>query len=746
MNTPVDPLADPIVAGLNEPQRQAVLANDGPVLILAGAGSGKTRAITHKVAWLVDRGGYAPWEILAVTFTNRAAREMRERCESLIGADRAESLWLGTFHRIGVRLLRRHGELCGVPRNFVIYDQDDQKAMLTRAMADLDVPKDRVDVKSVQRMVNRCKQQNLTPDDVVEVEHRHPDDQYVALYRRYEERMRAANAVDFGDLLMLPLRLMTDVEVVRSEYQQRWRYVLVDEFQDTNKVQYDLLRAVLNPERRICVVGDDDQSIYRWRGAEVENILGFAGDFPGTTVIRLEQNYRSSAHILDAAGALISENTTRHPKTLWTEREAGAPVRLHRAATDTGEAEYLVRRILSLRDDHALREMAILYRTHAQSRVIEDALRRRNLPYQVVGGLKFYDRAEVKDLLAYLKITVNPADVVSFQRVINSPPRGIGAKTVHSIHDLASARGITFWEACQALADSGTTRVQNALGPFVQLIGELMAIAADQAALAVAQAAIERTRYVERLRVEGSVEAQARIENLQELLNAIDEFGETSEDRRIEAFLEQVALVADVDRADLESDRVIMMTAHTAKGLEFDVVFLSGLEQGVLPHFNSSDTDEGVEEERRLAYVAMTRARHHLHLSYADQRRRFGRLEASLPSPFLEALPRAALHFDDAGQRRGRFVDGFSAPAPRRGGRLSAQVAPEPTFAQAMPDYEDFSQEADPGIGPGVVVFHPTFGHGTVLNVSGHGETAKAQVRFESAGIKRLLARFLTPD
>ena len=753
---------DPILEGLNPPQREAVLANDGPVLILAGAGSGKTRTITHKIAWLVEREGFKPWELLAVTFTNRAAREMRERCEELIGEARAKDLWLGTFHRIGVRLLRRHGDLLGVPKNFVIYDQDDQKAMLKRSIADLGVPKDRFDVRSVQGFVNTCKQKNLSPADAAEEPGRRHDDPYVEIYKKYDDRMREANACDFGDLLMLPLRLMTELPMVADEYRERWRYILVDEFQDTNQVQYDLLKAVVNDQHRICVVGDDDQSIYRWRGAEVANILGFDGDFEDTTVIRLEQNYRSSAHILQVAGALIEVNTGRHPKSLWTERDGGELVKLHRAPSDTDEAAWVARHVEKLKRDHRLGEMAILYRTHAQSRVLEDAMRRRNIDYQVVGGLRFYDRAEVKDVLGYLKAILNPADVISMSRIINTPPRSIGAKTIEQLHTQAADRDTTFWEAVQACAEKGSTRQKNTLTPFVALMRELMTLAADHSALAVAQAVIEKTHYLERLKAEGSVESQARIENVNELLNAIQEFAETTGEVSLDGYLEQVALVANGDETDSRTERLVMMTAHTAKGLEFDVVFVTGLEKGLVPHFNSSDDDDAVEEERRLLYVAMTRARHHLHLSHAEMRRRYGRPEPTIPSPFLEGLPAHCIQLDDAGLRRGRFIDGFDAfggwsdpnQSRQRRGRLSASAGAGAgagaqqaydEFAQDMPDYEDMSQEPQVGIAPRSTVFHPTYGQGTVLEVTGAGDKARVRVKFEGGAEKRIIARFLTP-
>ncbi|MCB9727342.1 MAG: UvrD-helicase domain-containing protein [Deltaproteobacteria bacterium] len=737
-------LGDDILAGLNTPQREAVLANDGPLLVLAGAGSGKTRVITRKVAWLVRQEGYRPWEILAVTFTNKAAAEMRERCRQLLG-DAAEDLWLGTFHRIGVRVLRQHGPLVGVDPHFGIYDQADQRAMLGRCIEELGLSTSAVDAKTMQGFIDRAKQRGFGPDELGRHERLGASDPRLAVFRRYEMRMREAKALDFGDLLSLPLRIVREHALVASEYKQRWRYILVDEFQDTNHVQYEFLKAVLGDERRICVVGDDDQSIYRWRGAEVANILGFAEDFEGARVVRLEQNYRSSANILSVAGSLIARNTGRHDKTLWTERDGGPPVRVHAAATDQAEADYVVRRIHDLRVEHPLREIAIFYRTHAQSRVFEDALRRARVPYVVVGGLRFYERAEVKDVLAYLRAAVNPADAIALERIINTPTRGIGAKTVEAIRHDALDRQTSFWEACRHMSTAGTNAQQKKLRPFVALMERLMALAAEASALQVVGAVLDETRMVAHLKADGSPEAEARVENIKELANAISEHAQSTGDARLEGFLEQVALVAAVDNAELGSDAVVMMSAHNAKGLEYDVVFVTGLEDGLFPHFNSAEEEGGTEEERRLAYVACTRARHVLHLTYAELRRRFGTTLPTMVSPFLRDLPAGAIREDDAGRHVTRFHDGFAprvAPRPVR--RPAAAPQPEPSFTHAMPDYESFSQD-EVRLGPGSRVFHPSFGEGTVAELSGAGSEAILRVRFAAGLEKRILARYLTP-
>ena len=728
---------DPILEGLNGPQREAVLANQGPVLILAGAGSGKTRALTRKIAYLVKREGVAPWEILAVTFTNKAAQEMRHRCGKLLGED-VEMPWLGTFHRVGVRLLRRHGELVGVPDHFVIYDQSDQRAMAARCLKALKM--DKIRPQGLQAFIEDAKRRGLRPEELGAADSLPDDDRMLRLYRAYDAEMKKAGAVDFSDLLMLPLRMVQAHPEIASEYKRRWRFVLVDEFQDTNRIQYELLLATLNDEQRLCVVGDDDQSIYRWRGADVANILRFPERFPKATVIRLEQNYRSTERILDAASSMIARNTARHPKRLWTELGPGEHVVVRGTPTDLAEASFVVERAARLRREVPLGEIAVFYRTNAQSRPFEDALRRASIPYRVVGGLRFYDRAEVKDLLAYLKVLMNPGDAVSLERIVNNPPRGIGATTVEAMRDYARTHQTTLWDATCALAQRGTGAQQKKLGPFLELMAGLQDLGRDASALTIAHEALTRSGYLGRLESEDSAEADARIQNLQELLNAIEEFGQASADHRLASFLEQVALVTDLDTADWSGEALTLMTAHGAKGLEFDAVFVTGLEYGLWPHVNAMDEALGVEEERRLAYVAMTRARKHLWLTHAGQRRRFGTLEAAMPSPLLDDLPPEAVLRKGPSTARAPFAKtmpyqrppGHPAQPPTRRRKRTAPLATE-----------DMSQEAV-FLDEGSTVFHPSFGEGRVLTLDGQGRDAKARVLFDDGGERRILARFLT--
>jgi len=740
--------AEELLADLNPPQRAAVLATSGPVLILAGAGSGKTRALTRKIAYLVAVEGYAPWEILAVTFTNKAAAEMRERAAHLLG-DRAADLWLGTFHSVGVKMLRRHGELLGVPRGFVIYDQSDQVAMVGRCMKALDISDKMFTAKNFLGYIEAQKRECRGPDHP-EVPRKGPIERRAhQVYEVYERAMRAAGAVDFSDLIWLPYRIVTEHPLVAREYQGRWRYLLVDEFQDTNKAQYRLLKAVLNPARRICVVGDDDQSIYRWRGADVQNILGFHEDLPGAEVFRLEQNYRSTSNILTVAGALIAQNAGRHGKTLWTEHAAGPPVVVYPAHSDRDEAEYVVKQVQALRAETSLGEMAIFYRTNAQSRAFEDVLRSRGIPYRVVGGLRFYDRAEVKDVIAYLRVLVNPADVISLERIVNRPARGIGATTLERCREHAEARGVGLWQAIDELAQRSDATGRR-LAPFAALMVSLRAEAESGTALSTALAVLDATRYLALLEEDLSVEAQVRAENVTELIGAIGEYAERSPGGDLAAFLDEVSLVSDLDQTSREEDAVLMMTAHTAKGLEFDVVFVTGFEEGLFPHFNSSDSAAGVEEERRLAYVAMTRAREHLFVTHAATRRRFGQTKHAVASRFLRGLPAASIRVDAGRQAAAPRHGGWGEePSHRWGSTGSHGAATRGDDADlvfpidALPDYESESQDPGDAPRPGSAVFHTQFGEGRILDLTGQGDRAKAKVRFTDGEVRTIMARFL---
>ena len=754
---PVEAKAEQLLEGLNESQQQAVLAFDGPVLILAGAGTGKTRTLTHKIAWLVRVTGLAPWNVLAMTFTNKASREMRERLVGLLGPEDAADLHVGTFHRIGLQLLRRFTGLAGLSSGFVIYDDGDQKTLLGRVLKDLKLT-DGHPVQRYRSWIDRAKNHCMGPGDPLLPRESHFDEQAAAMYGAYQKRLRDANAVDFGDLIVEPIRLLQANPAALDELRYRWRYVLVDEFQDTNVAQHRLLKLLVGDGGGVCVVGDDDQSIYRWRGAEIANILRFEEEYPGTTVVRLERNYRSSGTILAAAGALIAHNRRRHVKTLWTEADAGPGLTLYVASSERDEAAWIVQRIRSLAAQESLSEVAVFYRTNAQSRVFEDELRKERVPYAVVGGQRFYERAEIKDALAYLRLLVNPKDDIALMRAINTPSRGIGLETVQKVAERAIADGGGMLAAALSMAEDTPGATGKRLAPFAALVRDLRELV-DQAPppppVVICQRTLERSGLLEALRAEVSVEAESRLDNLRELLTSIEEYQTgAGKDASLLGFLDQVALVADVDELEETVDKVTLMTVHAAKGLEFDVVFLTGVEEDILPHFNSTGDEDAVEEERRLCYVAMTRARRILTLSRAVTRHRFGQLQNNAPSRFLGEIPAELLHVTDQSAQRlgaaaqrgftGRPGAGFQAAwqkgrPDQQGAHGHDEPPPDP-----FPDYE-MDQSAPSGTpGAGTRVRHPKLGVGRIVSIAGTGPEARVVVDFAGDDRRTIIARFLT--
>jgi len=749
--------ADALLADLNAPQREAVQHSKGPLLVLAGAGSGKTRALTRKIAWLVQVERLAPWQILAVTFTNKAAAEMRERAGHLLGP-RAADLWLGTFHSIGVRLLRQHGHHLGIERGFVIHDDDDQETMIKRVLKRMDIDEKSLSARTVRGYIDRAKQSCFGPDHPELPQDSFQDNRCAQAYANYQSEMRKAGAVDFGDLIWLPYRLVSEVPAVGNDLRLRFRYVLVDEFQDTNRAQYLLLKAILGPERNLCAVGDDDQSIYRWRGAEVENILHFDDDFPGSRTIRFEQNYRSTHSILAVSGALIEQNVGRHGKTLFTQNKGGERVRVYAAETESDEADYVSRRIDALRGRHPLDEFAIIYRTNAQSRSFEDRLRSRGIAYKVYGGLRFYDRAEIKDVIAYLRLIQNPVDPVALERIINKPTRGIGATTFAKIEARSRSEELSLWAATCSEAIEAPGAGGAKLAGFVQLMSELMTFAKGSSALEVARKVIERTGFLEWLQRDDSVEAETRAENVRELLGAIGEYCDRKADNSLASWLDEVALASNMDQQS-DGKTVTLLTGHMAKGLEFDVVFVTGLEEELMPHFNSLEDSHALEEERRLAYVAMTRARHHLHLSHAASRRRFGQTRPALRSRFLDGLPAEYMRDENPAPPR-RPTAYIERAEPWQAQRRPA-ARDTSDFADPTPDWENESQDRETalrrqrvlgtavpptsgGWAKGMRTFHPQFGEGMVLEVEGQGEKAKVLIRFWDGQARKLLARALS--
>ena len=709
LSGPVTPVP-PLLAGLNPQQREAVLATDGPVLILAGAGSGKTRVITHRIAHLVLDKGVPSENILAVTFTNKAAGEMKERAEALLPGQPLRSV-LSTFHSFCVRVLRRDAQAAGLPKDFVIYDEDDQLAAVREALKALDLPE--------KLHPPRRAPETEDGDSVAAAT-------LARIAERYEQTLRAAGALDFDDLLLRAVALLDRDPAVRDSYRRRFPYVLVDEYQDTNRAQYELVRHLAGPQGNVTVVGDEDQSIYSWRGADIQNILDFETDFPGARVLRLEENYRSSQGILDAAGALVAHNRRRKGKTLRAVKPAGDTVRLHQAADEYQEAAWVVERIAALRDTG---RAAVLFRMNAQSRLFEEGLLRHRIPYEVVGGVGFYERKEVKDLLCYLRLILNPRDPIALRRVINVPARGIGDKTVEEVARAAASRGVSPWEALAALEEESLlpARATQPLRRFREMILGLREDAARLGVKGLLTRTLEVTGYAAALAQEPTQESQDRLENLAELLSAAADYEARDEGPTLAGFLDRVSLLTDVDRSAGQAP-ILLMTFHAAKGLEFASVFLVGLEEGLVPHSRSTGSPEALEEERRLVYVGMTRAMERLHLTWAQSRQVFGQRRLCEPSRFLTEIPRDRLEVTADAV--------YEAPVRER--RPPAWRPRPPAAAGPSPPSTGVPAE----LRPGVKVRHPLFGVGTVLRSEGAGDDLKLTVSFTGIGAKRLVARY----
>jgi DNA helicase II / ATP-dependent DNA helicase PcrA len=752
---------------LNPPQRAAVLHGDGPLVVFAGAGSGKTRVITYRIARLVGEQGVPAYRILAVTFTNKAAAEMRSRILSLLPGN--ESPWIGTFHSICARLLRRHAEAVGLSPSFVIYDDTDQKSLMTRIVRELGLDDRRYAPRELMRYVERQKQQLLRPSEV-STDNAH-DEVAQRVYALYEERIQQSNAVDFNDLLVRMVYALRSHEGIRNTLQHLWHYILVDEFQDTNLVQLELVRILSEKHRNLCVVGDDDQSIYKWRGADRRNILDFRESFADAVVIKLEQNYRSSGHILATATAVIAKNLDREPKQLWTENDPGQKVRVVKCYDERDEARAITEAVRVLRDRYRLSEMAIFYRTHAQSRVLEEEMRASKLNYRVVGGQRFYDRSEVKDVLAYLRVLVNPQDDVSLLRIINVPIRGIGKTTTDRLQELSAQSGLGVWGTLNAgtLGDLMPKAGVKKLEGFVTLIKDLMLRARSGVGPAsLTEHLLSEIGYLSALRDADTVEADGRIENVQELIQSMRDFETEAEDPTVALYLELIALQTNADDVD-GSDKLTLMTVHAAKGLEFPVVWVAGLEERLFPLSRESFiSDDDLEEERRLAYVAFTRAEKHLILSHARARRLHGEPLVCLPSRFLKEIP--AEHIENvsrvseagygASSSQVSRYD-YSAPVRFGAGGTSGFKHPQSRPPQAKftgvktsapaakrPSNESYVDRTDSDvvqeIARGARVRHAKFGEGEVLNVEA-GRPPRVTVKFAQFGVKQVVASFLEP-
>ncbi|MDI3298528.1 MAG: UvrD-helicase domain-containing protein [Bacillota bacterium] len=739
-----------LLADLNPQQQEAVTHQGGPLLILAGAGSGKTRVLTRRVAWLVRVEGVPAWRILAITFTNKAAREMQERLEALLGEE-ARDLWVGTFHAVCARVLRREADRAGLPPSFTILDDDDQRTVIRQILRRLDLSERRWPPAGVRAAISRAKNELLGPEAFARQARSFHERQVAEVYRQYQQALEQDGALDFDDLLVKTVELLERDEEVRRRYADRFLEVLVDEYQDTNRAQYRIVRALTRDRGRLLVVGDSDQSIYGWRGADIRNILQFEEDFPDARVVKLEQNYRSTQPILDAATRVIEHNRQRKPKELWTRTPGGAPVTLYHALDEGEEAGFVVREARRLHREGLAAEggpsepvpwgeMAVLYRTHAQSRPVEEALLAAGIPYTVVGGLRFYERKEIRDLVAYLRLIVNPEDRASFQRVVNVPRRGIGAQTVQRVLELSQGAGLERTLRDEARLEALGAAARRRLEAFAGLMDELRARARQLSLFEICQEVLERTGYRQALEEDESIEATTRRENLDEFLTVAREYdlalrgprargergaaagGEAAPEAeglaRLAAFLSEIALLSEVDVAETGGDQVTLMTLHSAKGLEFRVVWLIGMEEGLFPHSRSLEEPDRLEEERRLCYVGMTRAREKLYLVHAWHRTIFGSRSDGTPSRFL-------------GEAAGPGVveSGWS-----QRGAEAEPVAPRPAPGSSPAAATEWS--------PGDRLRHRAWGEGTVVEVRGKGEEQELTVAFPEAGLRRLLARY----
>ena len=749
---------------LNEPQREAVLHTDGPLLILAGAGSGKTRVLTHRIAYLIDERGVNPWNILAITFTNKAAEEMRQRVDSLVSFG-AESIWVSTFHSACVRILRRFIDRLGYDNRFTIYDTDDQKTLMKEVCRKVDIDTKVYKERNLLAAVSSAKNEMILPD---EFELNAGGDfgqlKIAKVYREYEAQLKANNALDFDDLLVKTVQLLETQPDVLEYYQERFRYIMVDEYQDTNTVQFRLVRLLAGKYRNLCVVGDDDQSIYKFRGANIRNILDFEHEFPDAHVVRLEQNYRSTGTILNAANGVIRNNRNRKEKTLWTDNGEGEKIQLRQFDTAFDEAEYIAEDIKKeVQEGASYNDSAVLYRTNAQSRLFEEKFIAMNIPYKIVGGINFYARREIKDLLAYLKTVDNGQDDLAVRRIINVPKRGIGLTTINRIQESADERGIGFYEALLAPdLIPGVGRSASKLDSFAALIEYFKGQTEKESITDLLREIIEKTGYVESLEAEDKVEAESRIENIDELVNKAAAYEEDCQDRGEEAslsgFLEEVALVADIDSLDEDQDYVVLMTLHSAKGLEFPHVYLAGMEDGLFPSYMTitSDDNEDLEEERRLCYVGITRAEEKLTLTCARRRMVRGETQFNKMSRFIKEIP---MELIDTGNRK--IEEGTQIPVqntyshakeafrarPFASQFSASQSSGKTTGKQPFSSLQKGSQILAGKSGSlsyqvGDRVRHTKFGEGTVLEIKEGGRDYEVTVEFDSAGVRKMFAMF----
>ncbi|AXI08201.1 DNA helicase PcrA [Oceanobacillus sp. 143] len=728
-----------LIDGLNKEQQEAVKHTEGPLLIMAGAGSGKTRVLTHRIAYLMREKEVSPRNILAITFTNKAAREMRERVKKLVGPE-GDNMWVSTFHSMCVRILRRDIDRIGINRNFTILDSGDQLSVVKQVLKNLNIDPKKFDPRAMLGQISSAKNELITPEEYSKNAGNFYDRQISQIYEAYQKILNKNQSLDFDDLIMQTIHLFKRIPEVLEYYQRRFQYIHVDEYQDTNHAQYFLVKQLASRYQNLCVVGDSDQSIYRWRGADIANILSFEKDYPAAKTVFLEQNYRSTKSILSAANKVITNNAGRKPKNLWTENPDGKKLNYFQGMTEQEEALFVTEKIqeLTRNEGYSPGDVAILYRTNAQSRAIEAAFMKSNIGYQMVGGHKFYDRKEIKDLTSYLRLITNPDDDISFVRVVNEPKRGIGKTSIERLQAYAADNDLSLYQAVQEVDFSGVSaRAANALAEFGNLIKTLSQQQEFLTATEMVEAVLERTGYEEMLKNEQTIESQSRLENLEEFMTVTQDFEKTSEeDKTLVAFLTDLALIADIDRVDEEDpengEKITLMTLHAAKGLEFPVVFLIGMEENVFPHSRSIMDEEEMAEERRLAYVGITRAEKELYLTHAKMRTLFGRTNMNPVSRFINEIPKELIEgMEEA--KQSMFSRGFAS---------GTQERPTPLRRKAERMQQTTGAESK-SWSPGDKAAHKKWGVGTVVKVQGEGEGMELDVAFPApVGIKRLLAKF----
>ncbi|MCQ6277028.1 DNA helicase PcrA [Bacillus sp. V3B] len=733
-------LTDKLLNGLNPEQQKAVKTTEGPLLIMAGAGSGKTRVLTQRIAYLMVEKRVNPYNILAITFTNKAAREMRERIQTVMGGA-ADDVWISTFHSMCVRILRRDIDRIGYNRNFTILDTTDQLSVIKSILKEKNIDPKKFDPRAILGSISSAKNELIDPEAYAKTAGDYFANVVSDVYKEFQKRLRKNQALDFDDLIMMTIQLFQRVPEVLENYQRKFQYIHVDEYQDTNKSQYMLVKLLSSRFQNLCVVGDSDQSIYRWRGADIANILSFEKDYPKARVILLEQNYRSTKSILRAANKVIANNMNRKEKNLWTDNRDGNKIHYFRADSEQGEGQFVVSKMKELvqQENRKWSEMAILYRTNAQSRVMEEVLLKSNIEYTIVGGTKFYDRKEIKDILAYLRLIANPDDDISLQRIINVPKRGIGSSSVDKMANFATNYDTSMYQALDSVELMGLSpKITKAAAEFRDVISRYTQMQEYLSVTELVEAVLEKTGYREMLKAEKSIEAQSRLENLDEFLSVTKNFEENSEDKSLVGFLTDLALVADIDKLDddgEEADAVVLMTLHSAKGLEFPVVFLIGLEEGIFPHSRSLTEEAEMEEERRLAYVGITRAEQQLFITNAQMRTLYGRTSMNPPSRFIKEIPADLLEGIEPAKKSRSFGSSSSFAGKSKQPQAQRKAVMRP--ATTMTGGDDVQWQV------GDKAEHGKWGIGTVVSVKGNGEGTELDIAFPSpTGVKRLLAKF----